>query len=161
MRAPSNPFAALEPALRALAESMDVLPASKRIPEDSFHTLGYSNMCNTEFPNHSRAVQMASEADGFNLEDCRESILGAYEPGAAERLRRLADFCRGYDLTPSLKDFLMNGVGIDVGTWETKGLTPADWPEFGAVRKTGAEFKAAYDAFAAMCVAVAREVAGK
>ena len=33
MRAPSNPFASLEPALRALAESMDVLPATGQAQE--------------------------------------------------------------------------------------------------------------------------------
>jgi len=141
--------------------SMDVLPASKRIPEDSFHTLGSANMCNTEFPNHSRAVQMASEKEGFKLEDLKDSILDTYEPGVAERLRRQPDFCRGYDLTPSLKDFLMNVVGIDAGNWQTKGLEPAGWPGFGAVLKTSAEFKAAYDALADRCVEIAKAVVGE
>ncbi len=143
-----------------IVDSMDVLPASKRIPEDSFHTLGASNMCNTEFPNHARAVQMASEADGFILEDFRDAVLDSYEPGVDLRLRELPDFCRGYDLTPSLKDFLQNVVGIDVAGWQTRGLEPGDWPEFGSVQKTSAEFQAAYDTFAAKCVAIAREVAG-
>lgn len=143
-----------------IVDSMDVLPASKRIPEDSFHTLGASNMCNTEFPNHARAVQMASEAEGFDLEDFRDAVLDTYEPGVDQRLRELPDFCRGYDLTPSLKDFLKNVVGIDVTGWQTRGLEPGDWPDFGSVQKTSAEFRAAYDAFAARCVAIAREVAG-
>ena len=143
-----------------IVDSMDVLPASKRIPEDSFHTLGASNMCNTEFPNHARAVQEASEADGFRLEDFRDAVLDSYEPGVDQRLRELPDFCRGYDLTPSLKDFLQNVVGIDVSGWQIKGLEPGDWPEFGSVQKTSAEFQAAYDTFAAKCVAIAREVAG-
>ncbi|MDE3000404.1 MAG: hypothetical protein OXU79_15115 [Gemmatimonadota bacterium] len=145
---------------RWIVDSMDVLPASKRIPEDSFHTLGASNMCNTEFPNHARAVQMASEADGFNLEDFRDAVLDGYEPGVDQRLRELPDFCRGYDLTPSLKDFLANVVGIDVAGWQTRGLEPGDWPDFGSVQKTSAEFRDAYDTFAARCVAIAREVAG-
>jgi transaldolase len=139
--------------------SMDVLPASKRIPDDSYHTLGATNMCNTEFPNHARAVQISSETQGFRLEDFKESILGTYDSAVVERLRRLPDFCHGYDLTPSLKDFLMNVVGIDAGSWQTKGLEPADWPGFGAVQKTSAEFKSAYDTFAAKCVELARAVA--
>ena len=138
-----------------ILESMDVLPASKRIAEDSYHTLGHSNMCNTEFPNHARAVQVASETEGFKLESFKESILDTYEPGVVERLRKQPDFCRGYDLTPSLKDFLMNTVGIDVASWQIEGLEPADWPGFGAVLKTSAEFKAAYDAFASRCVEIA------
>lgn len=145
---------------RWVLESMDVLPASKRIPEDTYHTLGASNMCNTEFPNHARAVQVASEQDGFNLEDFKEAVLDSYETGVAQRLRELPDFCRGYDLTPDLKDFLQNEVGIDVSSWQTRGLEPAEWPGFGPVQKTSAEFRAAYDAFAAKCVAIAKEVAG-
>ena len=140
--------------------SMDVLPASKRVPEDTLHALGKTNMCHTEFPNHQRAVQLTSAAAGFDLEDLRESVLDAYEPGVAERLRALPDFCRGYDLTPSLKD-LLTQVGIDVSKWQTKGLEPSDWPNFGSVQKTTAEFQAAYDAFAAKCVGLAKEVAGK
>ena len=65
-----------------------------------------------------------------------------------------------HDLTPSLKDFLENEVGIDVGSWQTKGLEPSQWPEFGSVQKTTAEFQAAYDTFAQKCVGVAKEVGG-
>ncbi len=145
---------------REVLTSMDVLPASKRIPEDTYHTLGASNMCNTEFPNHARAVQMKSEEEGFNLADHRDAVLDSYEPGVAQRLRELPDFCRGYDLTPALKSFLADDVGIDVGSWPTQGMEPEDWPGFGSVRKTSAEFQAAYDTFAARCVEIAREVAG-
>lgn len=145
---------------RWIVDSMDVLPASKRVPDDSFHTLGASNMCNTEFPNHARAVQVASETEGFNLEDFRDAVLDTYEPGVDQRLRELPDFRRGYDLTPSLKDFLQNVVDIDVAGWQTRGLEPGDWPDFGSVQKTSAEFRAAYDTFAAQCIAIAKRVAG-
>jgi len=141
---------------RWILESMDVLPASKRVPEDTLDALGKTNMCHTEFPNHQRAVQMTSETAGFQLEDLKESVLDTYEPGVAERLRELPDFCRGYDLTPSLRDFLGNEVGVDVTGWQTRGLEPSDWPNFGSVQKTTAEFQAAYDAFAAKCVALAK-----
>ena len=143
-----------------ILESMDVLPASKRIPEDSLDALGQMNMCHTEFPNHQRAVQIMSEGAGFNLADYKESILDTYEPGVAQRLRELSDYCRGYDLTPSLKDFLVNEVGVDVSSWQTQGLEPSDWPNFGSVQKTSAEFEAAYNTFAEKCVGIAKEMAG-
>ncbi|MDP6776644.1 MAG: transaldolase family protein [Candidatus Latescibacteria bacterium] len=141
-----------------ILESMDVLPASKRIPEDSFHTLSATNMCNTEFPNHSRAVQLASEEADFDLSDFKEAVLDEYEPGVAQRLRELPDYCKGYDLTPGLKEFLTDEVGIDVGSWQTRGLEPADWPGYGSCIKTGGEFRDAYDTFAAKCVDVAKEL---
>ena len=144
-----------------ILESMDVLPASKRVPADTLEAMGATNMCHTEFPNHSRAVQMASEEEGFRLEDYRESVLDRFDPGVEERLSELPDFILGYNLTPSLKDFLINEVGIDVTEWHTEGLVPEDWPNFGSVQKTSAEFKAAYDTFAAKCVGIAKEVAGK
>ena len=83
----------------------------------------------------------------------------SYEPDVVERLRALPDFCRGYDLTPSQKSFLQDKAGIDVFTWQTSGLEPTDWPDFGPVQKTTAEFRAVYDAFAAKCVAIAKQVA--
>ena len=144
---------------RWVLESMDVLPASKRIPEDTYHTLGSSNMCNTEFPNHARAVQLMSEQEGFSLEAFREAVLDSYGPEVVQRLRRLPDFCRGYDLTPSLRSFLIGDVGIDVGSWQTSGLEPVQWPAFGPVQKTVAEFRAAYDTFAARCLSIAEEAA--
>ncbi len=138
--------------------SMDVLPASKRIPEDTLHALGASNFTHTEFPNHQRAVQLVSEQDDFNLADFKESILDTYDPGVSQRLYELADYQRGYDLTPEVKTFLIDEVGIDVGSWQTRGMQPSDWPGFGSVQKTSSEFRAAYDAFTSMCVKVAKEV---
>ncbi|MBU0649946.1 hypothetical protein KKG63_01960, partial [Patescibacteria group bacterium] len=142
-----------------LHKSMDVLPASKRIPEDSYHALGSKNMCHTEFPNHTRAVHVFSEADTFNINDFKESILDTYEPEVVERLSMLPDFFKGYNLTPVLKYFLMNEVGIAVDSWQTDGLEPEKWSEFGAVVKTSEEFSEAYNAFAARCVKIAKESA--
>ena len=141
-----------------IVASMDVLPASKRIPEDTLHALGEANFTHTEFPNHQRAVQMVSEQDGFNLSDFRESILDTYDPGVSQRLYELPDYQRGYDLTPELKAFLQDEVGVDVGSWQTRGMQPGEWPGFGSVQKTGGEFRAAYDAFASLCVSLAKEV---
>lgn len=142
-----------------ILNSMDVLPASKRIPDDSYHTLGNSNMCNTEFPNHARAVELASEKQEFNLEDFRDSILDSYDLVIVQRLRELPDFCRGYDVTLEMRNFLQNEVRIDVGEWHLRGLESEDWPNFGSVQKTISEFQEAYDAFATKCVDIAREVA--
>jgi hypothetical protein len=141
-----------------ILDSMDVLPASKRIPDDTLQALG-PNMCHTEFPNHQRAVQLTSEEPGFDLSSLRESILDTYEPGVSQRLYELPDYQRGFDLTPELKSVLEE-VGVDIGGWQTRGMPPADWPSFGSVQKTSGEFRAAYDAFAAKCVGVAKEVAG-
>lgn len=141
-----------------IVESMDVLPASKRIPADTFDALGKRNFTHTEFPNHQRACQLVSEEDGFNLEDYRESILDSFDPGVSQRLYELPDFQRGFDLTQDLKSFIQDEVGVDVGSWQTRGMTPGDWPGFGSVQKTGAEFRAAYDTFAEKCVSIAKEV---
>jgi len=142
--------------------SMDVLPASKRIPEDTYHTLGYPNFCNTEFPNHARAVQMMAETEGFRLESFREAILQAYDPGVTRRLDRLPDFRLAYDLTPDMRRFLLDEVGIaEVADWGTGGIQPEEWKGFGSVKKTLAEFRAAYDAFVVKCAGIAKEVAAK
>jgi len=52
----------------------------------------------------------------------------------------------------------MDEVGIDVADWHTEGLKPEDWPGFGSVQKTSAEFRNAYDTFAAKCVNITKEV---
>src|SRR5262249_8975729 len=128
--------------------SMDVLPASKRIPEDTFHALGGRNMCHTEFPNQARAVQLMSEKETFRLEDYRDSVLGSSDQRVVTRLSVFPDFLLGYDLTPSLKELLLE-VGIEkVAGWGTDGIPPERWHEFGPVQKTTAEFRAAYTAFA-------------
>ena len=141
-----------------IVESMDVLPASKRIPADTFDALGKINFTHTEFPNHQRACQIMSEEDGFNLEDYRESILDTFDPGVSQRLYELSDYQRGYDLTPEVKSFLQDEVGIDVGGWQTRGMQPSEWPGFGSVQKTGGEFRDAYDEFASKCIGWAKEV---
>jgi len=143
-----------------ILDSMDVLPASKRVPEDTLHTLTAANMCNTEFPNHARAVQMFAEQEGFDLTELREAVMQTYCPSVAERLSPLPDFNLGHDLTPGLKDFLVNEVGIEeVKDWGTQGIEPCGWPEFGSVKKTLAEFRGAYDAFAELCMSLTKEVA--
>lgn len=155
-----NKYRLAEDAAAWILDSMDVLPASKRIPEDTYHTLAAKNMCNTEFPNHARAVQLFSEQEGFDLAEYREAVMQTYPAEVARRLSALPDFNLGYDLTPALKEFLLNEVGIgEVAEWGTGGIEPAGWPHFGSVLKTSAEFRAAYNGFADLCVSLAEEVA--
>jgi hypothetical protein len=121
------------------------LPASKRKPEDTYWALAGTNMVHTEFPNHQESVRRMAETEGFRAEDYRDSITGTFPPEAVERLYEISDFRRGYELTPELNDIL-HAVGIE-GTFGDGGLRPEEWPQFGPVQKTLAEFKRAYDTF--------------
>ena len=142
----------------SVLSSMDVLPASKRIPEDTYHTLGYPNFCNTEFPNHARAVQLMAENEGFRLESFRDAIFHTYDAGVVERLNKIPDFQLAYELTPKMRDFLLGDVGIEeVKEWGTGGIAPQGWKDFGSVKKTVSEFRAAYDAFVEKCMGIARD----
>ncbi|MDR7544865.1 MAG: hypothetical protein QN120_11525 [Armatimonadota bacterium] len=121
------------------------LPASKRKPQDTYWALASSNMVHTEFPNHQENVRRTAETQGFSLEPYLESVTGQFSPEVVEWLNRLPDFQRAYELNPQLNEILrLAGIEGDFGSG---GLTPDQWPEFGSVQKTLAEFKAAYDAF--------------
>jgi hypothetical protein len=135
---------------------MDVLPASKRVPEDTYDTLGSPNMCNTEFPNHARAVQLYSERDSFDLNSFRNAVTSAPDPEVVNRLMKIEDFVRGYDSTKTISSELVR-VGILSHEQELGlGGAPEDeWQGFGAVQKTMAEFKDAYERFLARCVGLA------
>jgi len=121
------------------------LPASKRKPEDTYWALAATNMVHTEFPNHQENVRRMAETEGFQVADHRESIAGEFPAQVLEWLNRIPDFRRGYELNPELNAILQEaGISGDFGTG---GLRPEQWPEFGPVQKTLAEFKEAYDAF--------------
>ena len=121
------------------------LPASKRKPEDTYWALAAANMVHTEFPNHQENVRRMAETDGFRMADYRESITGAFPAQVLEVLNRIPDFRRGYELNPEL-NAILEEAGI-TGDFGAGGLRPDQWPEFGPVQKTLAEFKGAYDAF--------------
>jgi hypothetical protein len=121
------------------------LPASKRKPEDTYWALAATNMVHTEFPNHQENVRRMAESDGFRIADFRESITGEFPAAILEVLNRIPDFRRGYELNPELNAILQE-AGI-TGDFGTGGLRPDQWPEFGPVQKTLAEFKGAYDTF--------------
>ena len=123
------------------------LPASKRKPEDTYWTLAGRNFVHTEFPNHQENVRKMAEAGGFRLERYRESITGEFSHDVLQRLNAMADFRTGYELNPEL-NAILDEAGIE-GSFGNGGHTPEQWPEFGSVQKTLAEFKAAYDGFRA------------
>jgi len=121
------------------------LPASKRKPQDTYWTLTGSNMVHTEFPNHQENVRKMAEEAGFTLAEYVESITHPFPPDVLQALNTIPDFRQGYELNAELNQALRE-AGI-VGDFGTGGHTPAQWPEFGSVQKTLAEFKAAYDKF--------------
>jgi len=137
-------------------DSMDVLPASKRVPEDTYDTLGSPNMCNTEFPNHARAVQLYSERDNFDLNSFRNAITSAPDQEVVKRLMSIDDFVRGYDSTKAISTELAR-VGVLSNEQELGlgGVLEDEWQGFGAVQKTMAEFKDAYEKFLARCIDLA------
>jgi transaldolase len=139
----------------SVLDSMDILPASKRVPEDTLDTLASVNMCNTEFPNHAKSVQVYSEKENFNLELFREAALRGSDPDLVRRLSRIQDFVGGYESTAWILE-KTHQVEAKFHS-ELGGLEEQAWGEFGPVRKTMNEFKNAYDKFLARCV----ELAGK
>jgi hypothetical protein len=134
------------------------LPASKRKPEDTYWALAATNMVHTEFPNHQENVRRMAETEGFRIADYRESIASEFPAQVLERLNRIPDFRRGYELNPELNAILQE-AGI-TGDFGTGGLRPEQWPEFGPVQKTLAEFKGAYDTFRDDMLKLFMEVAG-
>jgi len=137
-----------------------VLPASKRIPEDTYDTLAYPNMCNTEFPNHARALQLFAEVEGFDLTRFKNAALQSLELGLVERLSTLSDFAISYEITSELAKILVEVGAIPAAKlYGLRGISEEQWPRFGSVLKTTAEFRAAYQRFASQCAALAREQA--
>ena len=136
------------------------LPASKRKPQDTYWTLAANNMVHTEFPNHQENVRKLAEGPDFDLGKYRESITHQFDAGALEKLQTIADFRLGYELNPALNRILRDaGIAGDFGGG---GHTPQQWPEFGSVQKTVAEFTAAYDKFRDGILALFKEaIAGK
>lgn len=121
------------------------LPASKRKPQDTYWTLTGTCMVHTEFPNHQENVRKMAEDPAFTLREYAESITQQFSPEVLEKLNTIPDFRKGYELNPELNRILRE-AGI-TGDFGSGGHTPEQWPDFGSVVKTVAEFKAAYDKF--------------
>jgi hypothetical protein len=139
-----------------ILDSMDILPASKRIPEDTYDTLASTNMCNTEFPNHAKAVQLFSEKENFNLVTYMNAALRPPDAQLVERLMKIGDFIRGYESTKETSEVLVRvGVLSHLEDLGLGGVSEEEWHQFGPVRKTMAEFQEAYDKFLERCVTLA------
>ncbi len=146
-------FNITEAQAQTVLNSIDCLPASKRIPEDTFKALGEQGMTHTEFPNHARAVQLFAEREGFVLGDFTDSVCTDPDPSLLGRLNRIPEFRRAYGLNPSLYSFL-DLFGFDLRGWNQQGLSPGTWSSFGPCQKTSSEFQQAFLDFVKMCLAL-------
>ena len=139
-----------------IMDKIDLLPASKRKPNDTYFTLARKNMTNTEFPNHQQSVLEASYQKEFSLSDFEDAILMDHDPKILSRLLKLPDFHKGYELTPELKEKLGRvGIRNDFGEG---GLEVDEWPTFGSVVKTMGEFTDAYKTFREKTIEFVRRV---
>lgn len=139
-----------------ILDRIHYLPASKRKPFDTYWTLSSRNLVHTEFPDHQENVRKMSEGSQFNLEGYAESISHAFPEGVLEQLTQLEDFRKAFEINSELAErFKEVGVSEEMGL---KGLTPSDWPEFGPVQKTLAEFKNAYDQFQKEMVSILQKI---
>ncbi len=135
---------------------IDMLPASKRKPDDTYLTLASKNMTNTEFPNHQYNVLTTSRQEGFDLSSYEDAVMMEHDPEIARRLLNLPDFRRAYELTPEIVSELREaGLSPDFGTG---GLRVEDWPNFGSVVKTMTEFTNAYEEFKANSVEFVKRI---
>ena len=91
----------------------------------------------------------------FRLKDYESSISKTFPPQFLQRLRQIEDFRKAYEINAELAG-IFKSVGI-VGDFGNEGLKPEEWPEFGPVQKTLAEFKAAYDNFQKEIVTAVQE----
>jgi hypothetical protein len=130
------------------------LPASKRKPLDTYWTLSSQNFVHTEFPDHQENVRRMGEVQSFNLKEFEESISHNFSPEVLEQLIQIEDFRKAYQINSELAE-IFREIGIS-GDFGLEGLNPQDWPQFGPVRKTLAEFKSAYDTFQQEMVSILR-----
>jgi len=137
-----------------IMDRIDVLPASKRRPNDTYFTLARNNMTNTEFPNHQFNVLSASQQDGFDVHEFDGAITKNHNPEALAGLLSIEDFRRAYETTPELA-VILEKVGIE-GQFGGAGLKPDEWSSFGPVVKTMTEFRNAYERFKKQAVEFVR-----
>jgi len=124
---------------------IDLLPASKRKPEDTFLTLSRRNVTNTEFPNHQLAVVKEALREGFKMEDYEDSINRELDCEALKVLMIIEDFVKAYEASPELNS-LLKEAGI-YGNYGSRGVGTGDWPNYGPCIKTSKEFTEAYLSF--------------
>jgi tetratricopeptide (TPR) repeat protein len=136
---------------------IDVLPASKRKPEETLLTLASLHMTHTEFPNHQMNVLLKSLEEGFSIERYHESAIIEVNPEIPRRLmdkwrKTTEEFIKAYELTPEQISVLRE-VGItNPEKYGFRGLKPSEWGLFGATVKTMEEFIRSYEQFRGKCV---------
>ncbi len=141
-----------------ILNNIDVLPASKRKPSDTYLTLARNNMTNTEFPDHQLNVVKMSQEPGFKLSNYEDAIAIKHDPEILRELFKMEDFRKAYELTEDLARILSE-VGIEVKDMGTNGLKPDEWATFGSTVKTMTGFTEGYNKFREKVVDVAKEVA--
>jgi len=149
-------FAISPKTAEGILEKVDLLPASKRKPNDTFLTLSRRNVTNTEFPNHQLSVLMTSRQKDFEYSAFEDSILREHNQTALQKLLEIPDLRRAYELTPELLEKL-EVVGIE-GEFGELGLKPDEWSAFGPVVKTMSEFRDAYLGFKRSAVEFVRKI---
>jgi hypothetical protein len=100
-----------------------------------------------------------AEGPQFNLKEYEESISNTFSEETLKQLNQMADFRKAFEINSELEGMFKEvGISGDLGS---KGLMPSEWPEFGPVQKTLAEFKAAYDNFQKEMVSALQELVRK
>ncbi|MEZ0345759.1 MAG: transaldolase family protein [Infirmifilum sp.] len=133
-------------------DGIDVLPASKRRPNDTYYTLSSRNMTNTEFPNHQLNVHLEYKNGKVRLEEYREAISVLWGAEQLNLLLKMAEFRRAYELTSDLLERLREAGFRDVEAFGEGGLRVEEWPVFGPGVKTMRGFTEAYNRFRDECV---------
>jgi len=139
---------------KRILDSIDVLPASKRKPLDTYYTLARNNMTNTEFPDHQLKVLNMSKQPSFNLKEFDNAITKTHDKKYIEILSNYPDFVKAYEYTPELIK-IFKEVGISVDEREDRGLRPSEWGSFGSTVKTMTGFTESYNKFRDKCVSIA------
>ena len=139
-------------------DGIDVLPASKRRPEDTYYTLSGKNMTNTEFPNHQLSVHLKYAKGELRLEDFEEAVSVNWSPEALELLLKIPDFRRAYELTGDLKNVLEEVGFTSVDDFGIEGLRKEEWITFGPRVKTMKGFTEAYTKFREECLMRAKNL---
>ncbi|MGC9107438.1 MAG: hypothetical protein ACP5IE_04530, partial [Infirmifilum sp.] len=139
-------------------DGIDVLPASKRRPEDTYYTLSARNMTNTEFPNHQLNVHLEYQKKSLRLEDLAEAVRVNWGPESLDLLLKMPEFRKAYEVTREIKAVLLE-VGVKgAGELGEEGLRVDEWKSFGPRVKTMRGFTEAYNKFREECLKRAKNV---
>ena len=134
------------------------LPASKRKPQDTYWTLTGSTWSTPSSPITRRTCGRWPRIRLSSWRTMPNPSPHPFPPEVLTKLNTIPDFRKGYELNAELNQALREaGIAGDFGSG---GHTPAEWPEFGSVQKTLAEFKAAYDKFSKDMVGLFMAAAG-